>query len=159
MKVLRSDHRECYVRSPLDLHSTLTGDHVSFQDAVTTVLTKKYADFSGRARRSEYWFFALAYVLAMVVTTIIDAILGTTPIVEGLAFLGLIIPLVGAGVRRLHDTGRSGWWILLGLIPFGGLVVLYFSVLDSEPGDNQYGPSPKGGAGFNTAPSANWGQS
>lgn len=131
---------------------------MSFQDAVTTVLTKKYADFSGRARRSEYWFFFLGYMLAAIVVEIIDAVLGTAPIITGLLVLGLFIPSLAAAVRRLHDTGRSGWWLLISIIPFGGFVVLFFLVSDGESATNQYGPSPKGAEAFNPAPNANWGQ-
>jgi uncharacterized membrane protein YhaH (DUF805 family) len=61
--------------------------------------------------------------------------------------LAVLIPSLAVSVRRLHDTGRSGWWILLGIIPLLGLVVLFFAAQDSQPGDNQYGPNPKGLAG------------
>jgi uncharacterized membrane protein YhaH (DUF805 family) len=132
---------------------------VSFQDAVTTVLTQKYADFSGRARRSEYWWYALA---AFVVYSLVYAVsmgIGTMVPYYLVALAGLV-PGLAVAVRRLHDTGKSGWFVLLGLIPFvGAIVLIVFMAMDSQPGDNQYGPSPKGGAGFNTAPSANWGQS
>jgi len=116
---------------------------VSFQEAVTTVLTQKYADFSGRARRSEYWFFALAAIIAAVVVAIIDSIIGTQ-IPYIILVLALIVPGIAVTVRRLHDTGHSGWWYLLVFVPFGGFVLLYWSVLDSDPTPNQYGPSPKG---------------
>jgi uncharacterized membrane protein YhaH (DUF805 family) len=110
-------------------------------DAVRSVLTN-YANFSGRARRSEYWWFILAYFLASVVAAIIDAALGA-PVLEVILILGLLVPSLAVGVRRLHDTDRSGWWLLLGLIPFGGIVVLVFSCLDSQVGTNRFGPSPK----------------
>lgn len=132
---------------------------MSFQDAVTTVLTKKYADFSGRARRSEYWFFVLAYFIAFVVASIIDMVVGI-PILEILLALGLFIPSLAVSVRRLHDTDHSGWWLLIGIIPLvGAIILIVFHVSDGKPGTNQYGPSPKGGAeAFNPAPDANWGQ-
>jgi uncharacterized membrane protein YhaH (DUF805 family) len=130
---------------------------VSFQDAVTTVLTKKYADFSGRARRSEYWFFALAAFCAYVVAYGIGAIIGTM-ILYYLVALALFVPGLAVGARRLHDTDKSGWLLLIGIIPLiGGIVLIVFFVQDSQPGSNQYGPSPKGGAEYNQAPTANWG--
>ena|SRR5215212_3848117 len=126
---------------------------MSFQDAVRTCLQQKYVDFSGRARRSEYWFFALFNVIVSVVAGIIDGILGTrtaggsTGLVGAIAGLALLLPNLGVGVRRLHDTGRSGWWLLIGLVPLvGWIVLIVFFVQDSQP-DNQYGPNPKGLAG------------
>jgi uncharacterized membrane protein YhaH (DUF805 family) len=121
---------------------------MSFQDAVRTCLTQKYVDFSGRARRSEYWFFLLFTVVVSIVASIIDTILGTrssagTGLIQGLAGLALLLPGLAVGVRRLHDTSRSGWWLLIGLVPFvGGIVLIVFFVQDSH-GENQYGPSPK----------------
>jgi len=111
---------------------------------------KKYAQFSGRSRRNEYWMFTLfnllIYVLlygaaiALMESGIGKALLGLCAI-YGLAIL---IPSLAVGVRRLHDTGRSGWWLLICFVPIvGGLILLVFFVLDSEPGTNQYGPNPK----------------
>lgn len=111
-------------------------------DAVRAVLTQ-YAGFSGRARRSEYWWFALASFLASVVASIIDAAIGVS-ILEWILTLALLVPSLAVAVRRLHDTGRSGWWLLMGLIPLvGAIVLLVFFCQDSRPGTNQYGPSPK----------------
>jgi uncharacterized membrane protein YhaH (DUF805 family) len=128
--------------------------------AVNTVLKQKYADFSGRARRSEYWYFVLAYTVAIFVIEIVALIL--TAIAKPLGILGflvlvvvalgIIVPSLAVTVRRLHDTGKSGWFILIGLIPFvGGLVLLVFTVMDSTPGPNQYGPNPKEG-GYGAPP-------
>ncbi|MBT1449654.1 DUF805 domain-containing protein [Glaciecola sp. XM2] len=104
---------------------------------------KKYVEFNGRARRTEYWMFFLFNFIISILLGFIDGLLGT-------GFLGLIyalavfLPSLAVGVRRLHDTGRSGWWVLIGLIPLIGFIVLiYFFVLDSDTGDNEYGPSPK----------------
>jgi len=114
---------------------------------------KKYAVFEGRARRREYWFFALFVVLISVVLTIIDAMIGTMTsqgagILSGLFCLAVLIPSLAVGARRLHDTGRSGWWLLIGLIPFiGAIVLIVFFLLDSQPGTNAYGPNPKGVGG------------
>jgi uncharacterized membrane protein YhaH (DUF805 family) len=114
------------------------------------VLKKKYADFSGRAQRAEYWYFFLFYLIIYIVLAIIDGITGTYNVDASIGLLGgifalaLLIPSIAVGVRRLHDTGRSGWWLLIGLIPLiGAIVLLVFTVQDSSPGDNQYGPNPK----------------
>jgi uncharacterized membrane protein YhaH (DUF805 family) len=130
---------------------------VSFQDAVTTVYTQKYADFSGRARRSEFWFGYLAYFLVAVVANILSAVLGTK-IPLYLVFLAAVVPILAAAARRLHDTGRSAAWLLLILTVIGVIPLIVFLALDGQPGDNQYGPSPKG-AELNPAPNATWGQS
>ena len=114
---------------------------------------KKYAVFEGRARRREYWFFVLFVVIISVVLSIIDAMIGTMTaqgagILSGLFCLAVLIPSLAVGARRLHDTGRSGWWLLIGLIPFiGAVVLIVFFVLDSNPGTNAYGPNPKGVGG------------
>ncbi|MFC7596323.1 DUF805 domain-containing protein [Terrabacter sp. GCM10028922] len=119
---------------------------MSFVDAVKTVLSK-YATFSGRARRSEYWFWALALVIVSFVTNLIDRGLGTEPgrvgIISGLVALATLLPNLAVLVRRLHDTSRSGWWLLIVLVPIvGAIVLLVFAIQDSH-GDNAYGPSPK----------------
>jgi|SRR5690242_3613680 uncharacterized membrane protein YhaH (DUF805 family) len=122
---------------------------MSFQDAVRTCLQQKYVDFSGRARRSEYWFFVLFYVIVRFVANIIDSIIGTRGFAGGNGLLGvlvglaLLLPGLSVGVRRLHDTGRSGWWILIALIPLVGVIVLLVFLIQDSHGDNQYGPSPK----------------
>ena len=122
---------------------------MSFQDAVRSCLQQRYTDFSGRSRRSEYWFFQLFAALAYLVWLVGLVVLGVSALrliwslIGVVVFVGLIVPAIAVFVRRLHDTGRSGWWWLLGLAPFGGIVLLVFTCLDSVP-DNQYGPSPKG---------------
>ena len=110
---------------------------------------KKYAVFSGRARRKEYWFFALFNVLISFVLGFIEVGMGLVdksgrgPL-SGLYTLAILIPGIAVSVRRLHDTGRSGWWLLIALIPcVGAIILLVFMVQDSEPGPNQYGPNPK----------------
>jgi uncharacterized membrane protein YhaH (DUF805 family) len=138
---------------------------MSFQDAIRTCLQRKYADFHGRARRSEYWFFILFTAIVGVVAGILDAILGlrsgaeyggTGPI-QGILQLALLIPTLAVGARRLHDIGRSGWWQLIGLVPIvGWIVLIVFFVQDSQPA-NQHGPNPKGlgeshGAGYSGTP-------
>jgi uncharacterized membrane protein YhaH (DUF805 family) len=109
---------------------------------------KKYAVFDGRARRSEYWYFTLINIGAALVLAVLDAIIRK---ITGLGFgplgmiysLAILAPAIGVSVRRLHDTNRSGWWLLLALVPLAGLVLLWFLAQDSEPAQNRYGPNPK----------------
>ena len=104
---------------------------------------KRFADFSGRSRRSAYWYYMLFNVLALIVAVGIDSLIGY-PIVYGLYALVSLVPGLAVAVRRLHDTGRSGWWLLISLVPLVGLILIYFLVLDSQPGENKWGPNPKG---------------
>lgn len=110
-------------------------------------LTNRYAQFFGRARRSEYWYFALFNWLAVVAVSAISHFLLSTWLATGVTSLIsvlLFIPSLAVLVRRLHDTGRSGWWLLMVFIPILGLIVLlYFLVSDSDEGMNDYGPNPK----------------
>lgn len=110
---------------------------------------KKYAVFQGRARRKEYWMFQLINFIILIVLRIIGGVLemhtygDDMNALMAIYSLAVLLPNIGVQVRRLHDTGRTGWWILIGLIPLiGFIVLLVFDVLDSEP-DNQYGPNPK----------------
>lgn len=104
---------------------------------------KKYADFGGRSRRKEYWMFFLFNVIISIGLAIVEMTLGVKHI--GMIYsLAVLCPGVAVGVRRLHDTGRSAWWMLIILVPiFGLLATIYFMVQDSEPGENAYGPNPK----------------
>ncbi|HUF12280.1 MAG TPA: DUF805 domain-containing protein [Longimicrobiales bacterium] len=105
---------------------------------------RDYAKFDGRAHRQEYWMFFLINLLIMVGISIVESVLGSFGIVGIIYGLAVLIPGLAVGVRRLHDTGRSGWWLLIGLIPvIGVIVLLVFLVQDSEPGPNQFGPNPK----------------
>ncbi|ENZ83736.1 MULTISPECIES: DUF805 domain-containing protein [Caulobacter] len=124
---------------------------------------RKFAVFEGRARRSEYWLFALFQLLVTAGFFIIASVAyGTTSgrqdgpvaILVGLFtllallfFIALIIPALAVTVRRLHDTDKSGWWLLISFIPFGSFVILIFTLLDSTPGPNRYGEDPKGRPG------------
>jgi len=154
---------------------------------------EKYADFGGRASRSEYWWFVLALLIAYIVVGTVESIVGIHHMIlysygplSALLWLGTLVPSLAVGVRRLHDTNRSGWWILLPIIPYclaivlggaammagaaagGGvgmvagagiaglfmlvglvcaLVLLFFMVQPSTPGDNRYGANPNGDAG------------
>ena len=111
---------------------------------------KKYAVFSGRARRKEYWFFVLFNIIISIVLAVIDGVTGSFSPEAGMGLLGgiytlaLLIRGIAVSVRRLHDTERSGWWLLIALVPLiGAIVLLVFMVQDSKPGQNQYGPNPK----------------
>lgn len=111
---------------------------------------KQYADFSGRARRKEYWMFALFNMIFAVVAMILDNIFDLTvgELLYGVFYflygLAVLIPGLAVTVRRLHDVGKSGWMILIALIPLIGIIwLLVLMVTDSNPGENQYGENPK----------------
>lgn len=107
---------------------------------------KKYAVFEGRARRKEYWMFILFNIIVAIVLNIVDGIVGSSGVLGGLYSLAVLVPAIAVAARRLHDTGRSGWWQLIALVPvIGFLVLLVFYVQDSQPGSNQYGANPKSG--------------
>ena len=114
---------------------------MSFADAVRSCLTN-YATFSGRARRSEFWWFALFVALVEIVLSVVGAAIGVRPLMF-LGYLALIVPYLAAGVRRLHDTGKSGWMILVGIIPIIGPIILLVFFLTDSAAINAYGPSPK----------------
>jgi uncharacterized membrane protein YhaH (DUF805 family) len=109
---------------------------------------KKYVDFTGRARRREYWLFFLAN---LIIGFVLGFVLGIADVpAESLSWilsvyqLAVFLPSLFVGVRRLHDTGRSGWWLLIALIPvIGAIILIVWYVQDSELGSNQYGPYPK----------------
>lgn len=109
------------------------------------VMLENYANFSGRARRAEYWWAYLINIVIAVVLFIIGALLGDAGIILPVLFLlGALLPMIGSMVRRLHDTGKSGWWYFVSFVPFvGGIILLVFLATDGERGPNQYGPSPK----------------
>jgi uncharacterized membrane protein YhaH (DUF805 family) len=113
---------------------------------------KKYATFSGRARRKEYWMFVLVNCLVAAGLGIIEAVMrgGSSggAILANLYLLAVLLPSLAVAARRLHDTNRSGWLLLISLIPLvGAIVLLIFLVEDSRPGDNKYGPNPKSATG------------
>ena len=109
------------------------------------VVLENYANFSGRARRAEYWWAYLINIVIMVVLFIVGAVLGEAGIILPVLFaLAIFIPSLSSAVRRLHDTGKSGWFYLVGLIPFvGGIILLVLLAIDGNRGANEYGASPK----------------
>ena len=121
---------------------------MSFVDALKSVFSQ-YANFNGRARRSEYWFFYLAYAVVSVVLSVLAQYSSIFSVISAIVSLGLLCPSLAVSVRRLHDIGKSGWYYLFALIPLvGAIILLIWFVKDSEPGDNMYGPNPKGMGGF-----------
>lgn len=115
---------------------------MSFTDAARTCLTFKFATFSGRARRAEYWWFSALYVGAVAVIAGVSFAI-EVPLLSVL-LVPFIVPMLSVSVRRLHDTGRSGRRMLIALIPVvGPIIYLVGMTVDSAPGTNQYGPSPK----------------
>jgi uncharacterized membrane protein YhaH (DUF805 family) len=110
---------------------------------------KKYAQFSGRARRAEYWAFQGVNISVMVILAILVAAVSKVFLaLYGLYILAVFIPSLALTWRRLHDTGRSGGWFFISWVPFiGGIWLLVLTVLDGDRGDNRYGPSPKAPAG------------
>ena len=119
---------------------------MNFGEAITSGF-QNYANFSGRAQRSAFWFWALFCFLASIVAGIIDyAIFGDgKPVVQGLFGLATLIPYLAVGARRLHDTDRSGWWQLLHFLPIiGTIVLIVWWASRGQPGANRFGPNPLG---------------
>ncbi len=122
---------------------------MTFMESIQTVF-QKYAVFEGRARRSESWWFYLAYAIVNgVLSGIGNAFSGSgfgtaVTVISGIIGLACLVPTIAVTTRRLHDTGKSGWWQLLYLTCIGSIVILIFCAMDSQPGDNQYGSNPKG---------------
>ena len=113
---------------------------MSFVTAVSTCF-RKYADFSGRARRSEYWFFVLFCSLA---SSALSIILGDQAVLVSLFSLATLVPTLAVSWRRMHDIGKAGGWIFFSLVPIvGTIIVLIWECKDSQPGENAYGPNPK----------------
>ena len=128
---------------------------MSFIEAVRVCLSEKYFTISGRASRSEYWWFTLAgglfaFIWGLSIAfaiLLVDQISGTLYAMLMLFFvmamLALIVPSITVSIRRLHDTGRSGWWYFVTFLPYvGSIILLVFTLLPSEEGENEYGPNP-----------------
>src|SRR6266496_4200202 len=115
---------------------------MGFGDAIRSVF-RQYASFTGRARRSEYWWFTLFAILVYLVAVLVDLAVNA-PIFLILVALALLLPGLAVSVLRLHDSNRPGGWIFISLVPFvGSIILLIFQCQDSTPGPNTYGPSPK----------------
>lgn len=129
---------------------------MGFGAAVSTAF-RKYARFSGRARRSEYWWWSLFVGIVTIAAVLMDGSSGTgvtdgTGPVQGLVTLALLLPNLAVTVRRLHDTNKSGWRVLFGIIPVVGFILLLvWTVQDSDPSSNRFGFSPK-----EPSPRATW---
>lgn len=105
---------------------------------------RNFSDFHGRSRRTEYWMFVLINFLILLGLNFIESLLELPTVLSSLYSLVVFIPSLAVAIRRLHDTGRSGWWILINLLPFiGQIVFLIFVIMDSEPKENRWGPVPK----------------
>jgi uncharacterized membrane protein YhaH (DUF805 family) len=115
---------------------------VTFSEAIKSGFDH-YVTFSGRASRAAYWWWFLFVILVEIAANIIDAIFGSYPLFIGIVGLGLLLPGLSVSIRRLHDTNRTGWWVLISIIPIiGFIVLLIFYLQQSDPGDNDYGPPP-----------------
>ncbi|MCD0168786.1 DUF805 domain-containing protein [Deinococcus sp. 23YEL01] len=130
----------------------------------TEVITKKYGQVSGRARRREYWMYTLIYVLIASILIVIEEALGLTVgdelshvgVLSNLFALAMFSPSLGVTIRRLHDTGRSGWWMLISIVPvIGWIAIIVFLVSDSAQGSNKWGPNPKSLTGSAATPAQN----
>ena len=115
---------------------------MSFSEAIKDGFDH-YTNFRGRASRPMFWYWILFAVLAGIAANILDALFGSYPVFSAIVGLGLLLPGLSVGIRRLHDTNRTGWWILIELIPLIGIIVLIvFWVQESDAGSNDYGPPP-----------------
>jgi uncharacterized membrane protein YhaH (DUF805 family) len=122
---------------------------LNFDEAIRDGLSK-YVKFDGRSSRSAYWWFVLFSVLVYIATEIVDAVINT-PVFTALAVIGLFLPSLAVLVRRLHDTDRSGWWVLISFVPLiGSIVLIVFACIDSGP-PNKHGDGPDGGGNLTMA--------
>ncbi len=106
------------------------------------VVRDNYANFNGRARRQEFWMFVLFNLIFSAVAGALDGMFGTM-FISGIYGLAMFLPGLAVSIRRLHDTDKTGWFLLLGLIPVVGLVLIYFFIVEGDNGSNKYGNSPK----------------
>ena len=118
---------------------------MSFTEAISAGFSN-WSNFKTRSSRSAYWWFWLFGAIAIAVGVILDAVLGSGQVVSVIVALALVIPNLAVAVRRLHDTGRSGWWLLIGLLPLIGAIVLLVFYLTGSDGPNEYGAGPDGAA-------------
>lgn len=117
----------------------------SFGEAVRSALVENYCNFRGRSSRSQYWWYILFVSILNNVVSFSDRLVGTdiAVVIMAVVSLALFLPGLGVAVRRLHDIGKSGWWVLLGIIPIiGWIILLVWYCRESEMEENQYGPVP-----------------
>lgn len=117
---------------------------VTFKEAVVNAIQQNYCNFSGRASRSEFWWYQLfTFILGILVEIVFCWSQNAMSIASGIIALGLLLPNLGICVRRLHDIGKSGWWIFISLIPvIGWILLLVWYCKDSQMEPNEYGPVP-----------------
>jgi uncharacterized membrane protein YhaH (DUF805 family) len=115
---------------------------MNFVDAIKSGFDN-YVGFSGRAARSEYWFWTLFVIVANVIAAIVDALLGLG-FIEAIVSLGLFLPGIAVSIRRLHDIDRTGWWLLIAFTGVGLIVLLVFDCIKGTTGPNRFGPDPLG---------------
>lgn len=112
-------------------------------EAWKRVMLEKFARFDGRAGRAEYWWFVLSNAVVVIVLAVLTRVSVVFTILLVAYYLALLIPSLAVAVRRLHDTDRSGWWLLISLIPLvGGIILIVFYATAGNPSSNQYGPPP-----------------
>ena len=117
---------------------------MNFGQAISSGFSN-YVNFSSRAARSEYWFWVLFVIIAEIVTSAIDYVIGIQ-LVTSIFALATLLPGIAVGVRRLHDTDRSGWWLLLGVIPIvGAIILIIWFCSKGTDGPNRFGPDPLAG--------------
>ena len=114
---------------------------MGFGEAVSSVFSK-YVGFSGRAPRSEYWYWLLFYCLVLIVAVLIDQMVLGFAVLQSILSLALLLPSLAVAIRRLHDLDRTGWWLLLALVPVAGIVLIVWFCFRGTMGPNQYGPDP-----------------
>lgn len=108
-------------------------------------LFSNYANFNGRTRRRDFWMAFLVNIIIVAILSILTNLLSFLGIIQGIYGLVLLVPFLALWARRLHDTNKSAWFLLLALIPgIGAIILIVFACMDSQPGSNMYGPSPKG---------------
>lgn len=119
-------------------------EQLGFTESVKRAFGSDYCKFTGRASRSEYWWFALFnFIVYAIIATIFNPNGSTYSIITGIYGLVVLLPSIGLSIRRMHDIGRSGWWILINLVPVvGWIVFIVFACQPSQPQENQYGPVP-----------------
>lgn len=115
---------------------------MNFQQAIVSGFSN-YVNFSGRAARSEFWYWALFVLLVNIAANLVDAAIDTG-LLSGLASLALFLPGIAVGVRRLHDLDRTGWWLLIALTGVGIILLIVWDCMKGTTGPNQYGPDPLG---------------